>query len=259
MNEIKLVEGGKRTKGDGDIHPLLSIITVVYNGELYLEETINSVLSQKGDFEYIIIDGGSTDSTIDIIKRYESEIDFWISEKDKGIYHAMNKGIALAKGKLIGLINSDDYYMPNAFFHVSDFFLKNDCDIVYGNMDLIDAATCQVLETRKPKSWKLYLDMNLSHPSTFITKEMYSQLTYSLKYKIASDYDLLLKLKKEKKRFLYLDETLSSMRNGGVSASDSLNTEMESKAVKKHNLGLFTYCLSELYLFCRKLVLNWIR
>ena len=114
--EKSVIQGGKRlNNGYVNSKPLFSIITVVYNNEKYLEETIKSVVNQKfQNFEYIIIDGGSSDKTLDIIKRYDSQIDYWISEKDKGIYDAFNKGMSLAKGDFIGIVNSDDTYFDNA-------------------------------------------------------------------------------------------------------------------------------------------------
>lgn len=93
---------------------LISIITVVYNGEKFLERTIQSVISQTySNVEYIIVDGGSTDGTLDIIKKYENYIDYWVNEKNKGIYDAMNKSIKLAAGNMTGMLNSDDFYTSN--------------------------------------------------------------------------------------------------------------------------------------------------
>ena len=119
-------EGGLRTKGyfkrsydeasalsDNSPLPLVTIITVVFNGEKYLQQTIQSVINQTYDnVEYVVIDGGSTDGTVDIIRKYEDKIDYWVSEPDQGIYDAMNKGIQLAGGEIVGLINSDDCYHP---------------------------------------------------------------------------------------------------------------------------------------------------
>lgn len=112
-------EGGLRTKGyfkkSYKDKPLVSIITVVLNGEKYLEETILSVLNQTYDnVEYIIIDGGSTDGTLDIIKKYEHAIDYWVSERDRGIYDTMNKGITVASGEWIELLNAGDFYESGA-------------------------------------------------------------------------------------------------------------------------------------------------
>ena len=120
-------EGGLRTKGyfkkPYEDKPLISIITVVYNGEKYLEETIQSVINQTYDnVEYIIIDGGSTDGTVDIIKKYEDQIDYWVSEKDTGMYNALNKGFSCAQGDYLGWLNADDTLFPNAFKDINTVF-----------------------------------------------------------------------------------------------------------------------------------------
>ena len=138
-NINRKAEGGLRTKGyykkSYDDKPLVSIVTVVFNGEKYLEQTIQSVINQTYDnVEYIIIDGGSTDGTVDIIKNYEDRIDYWISEKDKGIYDAMNKGINLASGEWINFMNAGDifydekvlntiYINPKLFQEIDSFTL----------------------------------------------------------------------------------------------------------------------------------------
>lgn len=126
-----MLEGGKRCLkiNKSKTVPLISYITVVFNRENTLEKCIQSVISQEGaDFEYIIVDGGSTDQTLDIIKKYEDKIDYFISEKDYGIYNAMNKGVKLAKGKLICFMNSDDECLPNATSTVSKYYRDNEFD-----------------------------------------------------------------------------------------------------------------------------------
>ena len=118
----------------------ISIITVSYNAVKTIEETINSVLNQSySNIEYIIIDGGSRDGTVDIIKKYQDKINVWISEPDKGIYDAMNKGIKLAKGDWIGIINSDDCYCIDAFDTILNTISKNpNAELIFGNLNIID-------------------------------------------------------------------------------------------------------------------------
>ena len=128
--------------------PLISIITVVKNNEKYLEQTIKSVLSQEyKNFEYIIIDGGSTDNTISIIKKFSNEIDYWLSENDHGIYDAFNKGMQLAKGDFIGMVNSDDTLERNALSILVKYIQKNpNIDFVFGSVK---------------KHWGIHMDINL--------------------------------------------------------------------------------------------------
>ena len=140
-NDQNFLHGGKRVLNREENfkeikNPKLSIITVVLNGEKYLEETIKSVLNQQyKNFEYIIIDGGSTDGTLEIIKRYNDELEYWISEKDKGIYDAFNKGMILAKGDYVGIVNSDDVYVDGAF-EILNKYIKEypDKDFIFGSV-----------------------------------------------------------------------------------------------------------------------------
>ena len=120
-------EGGfRKSKNKIQKKPLFSLITVVLNNEKFLEKTIQSVLNQKiKNFEYIIIDGGSSDSSLKIIKKYEKKISYWVSEKDMGLYDAFNKGLILASGDIVGIINSDDTYTPECLKIVDDYFQKN--------------------------------------------------------------------------------------------------------------------------------------
>jgi glycosyltransferase involved in cell wall biosynthesis len=140
--------------------PRVSIITPSYNQGNFLEETIRSVVDQDyPNLEYIVIDGGSTDNSIEIIKKYQNRIAFWISEPDNGQSHAFNKGLQKATGELIGWINSDDVYYPGSIVQASQFFLKNpDTDVVFSDYTFIDHKS-RVIRTRKeiPYDYKTYL------------------------------------------------------------------------------------------------------
>ena len=130
-------EGGKRLSKKRKIKkPTFSIITVVLNNQKFLETTIKSVLNQSfKNYEYIIIDGGSNDRTMDIIKKYENKIDYWVSEKDKGLYDAFNKGMMLASGEFIGIINSDDVYTKNSLKIISNYISKyKNIDFIFGSV-----------------------------------------------------------------------------------------------------------------------------
>ena len=126
----KKITGGKRRRGsfknNKKNEPLISVITVVLNNQKYLTKSINSVLKQSyKNFELIIIDGGSTDGTLEILRKNNNKIDFWISEKDKGLYDAMNKGIRLSRGSIISILNSDDFYYKNALKIAAKYFNKH--------------------------------------------------------------------------------------------------------------------------------------
>lgn len=199
---------------------LISIITVVFNGEKYIEDTIKSVINQTyKNIEYIIIDGGSTDGTLDIIKKYESKIAFWLSEPDNGIYDAMNKGLRKAKGYYAGLINSDDFYEPDAVqVIVNEIYNMPDVDILFGNINIINPYLNEKkLQTYK-KGQKLEKSFSIWHPSVFVRKSVYETYGYfDLSYSLAADYELLLRFYKNKCKFRYINKTISNFREGGVS------------------------------------------
>ena len=205
-------------------NPLITIITVVYNGEKHLEQTIQSVINQSyKNIEYIIIDGNSTDKTLDIIKKYEKNIDFWVSEPDKGIYDAMNKGIKKARGEYIGLLNSDDYYEQNAVELVVNQINKNaQTDVFFGNIYLINYHLPEKqLQTYK-KGKKLEKTFSIWHPTVFVKKTTYEKYGYfDQTYKIAADYELMLKFYKKRCKFFYINEVITNFREGGFSYYNS--------------------------------------
>ena len=174
--------------------PLITVITVVYNGEKCLEETIQSVINQTyPNVEYIIIDGGSTDGTLDIIKKYEDSIDYWVSEKDKGIYDAMNKGIELAFGNLIGILGGDDIFFPKALEYVSNFA---EYDAVVGPVKL---STGEIKYGYRPQYKYFGHGYCVTSHSIgfFVKKKIYKMIgLYDLKYYQVSDGDFIYKVMK---------------------------------------------------------------
>ena len=189
-------EGGIRLKKNKKItiKPLFTILTVVLNNEKYLEQTIKSVLKQSfKNYEYIIIDGGSSDKSLDIIKKYQSKINYWVSEKVKGIYDAFNKGMSLAQGQFLGIINSDDVYKTNSLKIISKYIKKNDkIDFIFGSVK----KHWGVLYGYKPKkihySWGFYS----SHSTGFFLSLKAAKKVglYNLNYQYHADYDYFYRL-----------------------------------------------------------------
>ena len=242
-NSNRQGEGGLRTKGyfkkTFNDKPLVSVITVVFNGHKHLEQTIQSVLNQSyGNVEYIIIDGGSSDGTLDIIHKYEHAIDYWISEPDKGIYDAVNKGLMLAFGDSIGIINSNDWYEANAIAKVV-FIVGGSIDCVaHGNMNLYkdnrmsyEAHFCGAMN-------KIKKGMIINHPTTFIGKSLYKRYgLFDTKYKIASDWDLILRFWKAEVPFIFIPHLIANFRIGGISYNINLNTILEKHYIRKSNVA----------------------
>jgi glycosyltransferase involved in cell wall biosynthesis len=211
--------------GDLARRPLLSIVTVVRNGATVLEETILSVIAQKNeDVEYIVIDGASSDGTLEIIKGHGGNIDYWVSEADRGIYEAMNKGIKASKGAFIGMLNSGDRYPAGALSVVLDEIrrLKDRSAVIAGGVAIIDrrgaiAATHMVDANSLANRYRF---MPLNHPAMFVESSIYATLgTYREDLRICSDYDFVLRLLGRQVEIRFVPVVLTEMRAGGISDS----------------------------------------
>ena len=179
---------------------LFTIITVCFNSEMTIERTIQSVLNQTcQDYEYIIIDGASTDGTMDIVRKYEPLFQGrmrWISEKDQGIYDAMNKGIGVASGELIGIVNSDDYYEPDALEIMKNLYTGYRYSILYGAVRAVKDGRETMVYIKNHEF--IEQDM-ITHPSCFISKKLYDTFgRYSLEYPYSADYEFMLRIRNEK-------------------------------------------------------------
>jgi glycosyltransferase len=203
----------------------ISIITVTYNSASTIEQTIQSVLDQSyTNIEYIIVDGVSTDGTLDILNRYRSRIHKIVSEKDKGIYDALNKGIDLATGDVIGILHSDDFYLTsNVIEHVAKTFDQEQCDALYANLYYVDKDDTNKIK-RKWHSGNYSEGAFLNgwmppHPTFFVRKEIYEKHgKFDLQFTSAADYELMLRLiHKHKIKLSYLNEFIVKMRVGGKS------------------------------------------
>lgn len=241
-------EGGLRTKGyfkkSFDDKPLISIVTVVYNGEKYLEETIESVINQTYDnVEYIIIDGGSTDGTRDIIKKYEDKIDYWVSERDKGIYDAMNKGILLSRGHWLNFMNAGDIFVNDNILKEINFESYENFALVYGNK-------IQNEKIIKPYNIKVlqYGIIMGNHQSMFFNKNILNNdLVYILEYSIYADYELVNKIYLKNYLIKYIDKNIANYEGGGISSVVSLQKRKDKYKIVLKNYGLIGVLKTILY------------
>lgn len=223
----------------------ISIITVCYNSENTIRDTLESVLKQNyKNYEYLIIDGKSKDKTLNIIKEYELKFKGklkWISEKDKGLYDAMNKGIEMASGDIIGIINSDDILASsNAFQIIEKTFKEKKCDGTYSNLEMKDEKLEKRVRFFNSSKGNYKLGWYPPHPTLYLKKEVYEKIGfYNQEYRIAADYDLMIRVMKDKEIILsYIPEILVYMRTGGVSTrglKGYLKSFKESYTVLKRN------------------------
>lgn len=221
----------------------ISIITVTLNSVEYIEDCIKSVISQDyKDVEYIIIDGGSTDGTIEIIKRYRNKILIWISEPDRGIYDAMNKGISMATGDVVGFINADDvYYGTDVLKSIASFMSDSNIDACYSDLIYVDKKdlnnvvrywrSCPFVPGLINKGWVP------AHPTFYVRRKVYDQYGgFDLKYQLAADFELMARfLENYGIRAIYVPKIFVKMRVGGA-------TNKSVRNIVKQNMEIFHAC-----------------
>lgn len=247
ISEGRQGEGGLRTQGyfkrSLPDKPLITVITVVYNGAAHLEETIQSVIGQTYDnVEYIIIDGGSTDGTLDIIRKYEHAIDYWVSEKDQGIYDAMNKGWRLtSEQSMILYLGAGDkiHTLPSA-----TELEKNKQNIVYGNVYIGNHFYSSRIDFR------LKLGNTLHHQALLVPKKIHPHPPFNIKYKIYADYDFNLRLFLSGKKYFKSQEFLSFALPDGVSSKINI---IEINKICRENLGYIHGLISYIYISLQKI------
>lgn len=217
----------------------ISIITIVINDNTNISETIDSVITQNyKNLEYIIIDGDSSDGTQEIIKNYGNKITKFISEPDKGIADAFNKGTMIASGNIIGFLNSGDTYNSNVLDFVNKYYIKNNFNVLCGSINNYEGDDC--INTQFSKPDKLKYRMSINHPATFIRTEIIKLVNgFDTNLKYAMDYDLLLKIYTTGINFHTVKDILVNMQLGGMSSC--LNTIKEVKIIKEKHLGGFKY------------------
>lgn len=221
----------------------MTIITISYNSVKTIERTINSVISQNcPELEYIIVDGGSTDGTLDIIRKFteSGHVTKYISERDEGISDAFNKGIAMSSGDIIGMINSDDQYLPAVLNRVLSMYGRHGRDfILYGNMLTEKNGKLKRLRPRPfPQLWQ-YVDCPFDHPTVFVPKKIYDRVkSYNKKWRLAMDYDFYIRAMQTKVPFVYLNEDISLFSTEGVSPRSARDCHLEVLNIQREN-GLF--------------------
>lgn len=217
---------------------LCSVITVCCNSELTIRQTFESVLHQTyRNIEYIVVDGKSTDSTLEIIKEYEPLFEGrmkWISEPDRGIYDAMNKGICMASGKLIGIINSDDYYEPMAVEYMMSAMSDEPYQVLYGFLRTINDG----VERNISIGSHLFLrEGMIGHPACFVTKQLYDELgVYDTQFVSAADYDFMLRMAENPDvHFKPVYKLIANFATGGMCSSSKAYYDL-LKVQKKYKI-----------------------
>ena len=221
------------------MNPKISIITICFNSEKTLEETIQSVVNQGYDnLEYLIIDGGSKDGTMSIVDKYRDKIAFVVSEPDKGICDAFNKGIAHATGDVIGIINSDDILLSGALSAVASHY-SPEIDVYSGNVLMWNDQTEQTY-VRKPtiKFENLRKSFKACHPARFIARKAYEKYgMYSLEFRYCMDVDLLIRMYKAGAKVIHIDKELTKFRLGATSSDSAFKKKGDLLALVRNHGG----------------------
>nr|WP_240153940.1 glycosyltransferase family 2 protein [Stutzerimonas stutzeri] len=231
-SDHKIAEGGLRLQGKYKAgsaeRPLITVVTVVFNGVEYLENTIKSVIEQTYyNLEYIIVDGGSTDGTLDILRKYEGAIDYWVSEPDKGIYDAMNKSIDLGSGQWINFMNAGDYFFDSevlckVFKEPAAF---DGIDVVYGDHEVRYPNKTKIVKAGRVEDlWKA---SQFCHQSAIVNLKYHKKNKFNLQRKIAADFEFFYASKRSGILMSYVPYVLSRVSSGGVSDSKRLDSIRE--------------------------------
>jgi glycosyltransferase involved in cell wall biosynthesis len=222
--------------------PKLSIITINFNNLAGLQKTFESVFDQTlQDFEYIVIDGGSTDGSKGLIEKYDDKIDYWVSEPDKGIYNAMNKGVVKATGEYLLFLNSGDNLYSKISLEKIEPFITNciEIDIIYGSLFVVGQKQ-YIKEYPTYLSFKYFLNDTLPHPATLIKKQCFNSLVFDESLKIVSDWKFfIVGFSKHNFTYLRIDETISSFYLDGVSSNNPELISQEKKNVLESEFSFF--------------------
>ncbi len=229
-----MTEGGYRLSGISPVKepdkPVISIVTVTFNAEKHLAQALDSILTQDyPNIELIVVDGGSQDQTLDIIRQREKAIAYWLSEKDKGIYDAMNKGLSRITGDWVGFKNADDWYENGAFQILAACIAKEDAEVFYG--DSLSVIQENPLRTSPffTNHFTLGSTPGIDHRSSFVKAGLHKTIPFDLQYRLAADLDVFYRLRKSGAKFVHIPAFMACKRYGG--ASDGTRILKESFAI----------------------------
>jgi glycosyltransferase involved in cell wall biosynthesis len=230
--------------------PRISIVTVTWNAERFLEQALDSILQQDyPNLELIVVDGGSTDCTLSIIQAREEKIAYWISEKDLGIYDAMNKGIDLCSGDWVGFKNADDWYAESALKTLAEQIqARPDVDVWYGNSYSVVQESPLSLAPFFTNHLTLGRNPGIDHRSSFVRLSLHRTMKFDLEYHLAADFDVFWRLKKAGAVFAHLGIFVAYKRYGG--ASDGTQVLRESFAINARHAGWFYALYSRFRSWC---------
>jgi glycosyltransferase involved in cell wall biosynthesis len=255
FKHLNFLPEGKGRKGEGGLrklgnfkkgskaNPLITIITVVYNGENFFEKTIQSIINQTyKNIEYIIVDGGSTDHSIEIIKKYENKIDYWVSENDEGIYDAMNKGIILSKGDYIGFVNSDDYLYNETLEKFINAAKQKTIDYTVGPVDVISKSGRFKEKTIVLPSFltnqRFKFSMATPHLSFYVSRDIINKIgLFDNNFRLRADYDMTIRVMQLSNKYFDFINSVGCFREGGVSGSYKTYTE-SFLVLRKHDISI---------------------
>jgi glycosyltransferase involved in cell wall biosynthesis len=226
----------------------VSLITVTYNAESTIARCIRSVIAQNyPHIEYIVIDGNSTDTTLQLINHYSKDIKIIVSEPDKGMYDALNKGIKLATGDIVGILNADDYFASDDILtDVATVFMDTNTDVLYGNLDFVDQNETIIRKWRT----KAYVNGDFdrgwmpAHPTFYCRRSLFNSLGfYSLEHGTAADYELMLRfMHKTNVSAYFLDKVMVKMQGGGMSNKNPVSRinawKFDLQAMRKNGIKL---------------------
>jgi GT2 family glycosyltransferase len=231
--------GGVRPHEQGTM-PLISVVTAVRNRRETLPRTLDSVLGQRlKDVEHIVVDGASTDGTLDVLKQYDDRIAYWVSEPDGGLFDAMNRGIALARGQYISILNSDDWYDANALSAVANAISATKADVVFG--DYMFVVQDIAMQKRIVATTELHTGMSLGH-AIFISRGVYERLgVYDTRYRYSADLDFALRMKNDGVKFAHVESAapLQYFSSGGTAETHLFRASMEASSVLRRRAGLW--------------------